>query len=296
MVIKIKQPATEEEWWDTFGDVQEQIWVYDAYFEQIVRGGYLQEMVEFLYKPGGRVLDFGCGSGWVGMLLAEKGMELEGVDLSAEQVKQAKLAAQARGLTKAQFKQSGVEIVKEHGSFDSIVVHSLFHHLNPADKQTLLDSIAARLEAGGKAFFYEPLAAKQGSNPIGRILNKSLLGGLWLMRKTAYWLDMQEPIVQQAIRRGWKMQSPDEAPIDLDEFIRMLPPELQVVKVTCWHMAAIAYANWCMGLKPFWRRLARPGIQLFKLIDSLVLSPRYRSYMRAWPMASIMLIKSDLEN
>ena len=291
-----KQRATEEEWWDTYADVQEQIWVYDEYFETIVRSGYLQEMVNFLYRPSGRVLDFGCGSGWVGLRLAEKGMHLEGVDLSAEQIKQAKQQALERGITNVNFWQSGVKIIEHHLSYDSIIVHSLFHHLNTTDKQILLKGIAAKLVDGGKAYFYEPLAAKHGPDILGRILNKGLLGVFWLMRRIAYWLRLQEPVVQQAIQSGWNMQSPNEAPIDLDEFVAMLPPELKLVKVTCWHMATIAYANLCMGLKPFWRKLARPLIVFFQIADWIALSDHYRSYMRAWPMASIMLIKAGKIN
>lgn len=54
-------------------------------------------LVERLPTPPARVLDVGCGTGSLGLLLAEQGYEVSGIDLSPAMVEQARAKCEAAG-------------------------------------------------------------------------------------------------------------------------------------------------------------------------------------------------------
>jgi len=102
-----------------------------ACYERLVQRGLL---------PGqGLILDAGCGTGQMSLVLAEMGYEIRGVDVSAEMV----AIAQAKcgpGL-QARYVVADVRSLPEHdASFDAIVVSKLFQHVGdwPAAGRELL--------------------------------------------------------------------------------------------------------------------------------------------------------------
>jgi SAM-dependent methyltransferase len=99
------------------------------------RFGHLLTALEL--RPGDRVLDFGCGTGWSSEMLARLGMEVVGMDISPAALEMARATAAGRGVGMAgsqpRFKvYSGDRIEYPDGHFDAIVVFDAFHHLpNP---------------------------------------------------------------------------------------------------------------------------------------------------------------------
>ncbi len=88
-------------------------------------------------RPGDRVLDFGCGTGWSSIMLARMGMQVTGMDISPAALDLARAGA-ARALdglecpppTFATY--GGGRLDAADGHFDAIVVFDAFHHLpNP---------------------------------------------------------------------------------------------------------------------------------------------------------------------
>ena len=99
------------------------------------RFGHLLTALEL--RPGDRVLDFGCGTGWSTEMLARMGMDVVGMDISPAALEMARATTAGRGAgivgTQPRFEvYSGDRIDYPDGHFDAIVVFDAFHHLpNP---------------------------------------------------------------------------------------------------------------------------------------------------------------------
>jgi ubiquinone/menaquinone biosynthesis C-methylase UbiE len=281
----------EQEWWDYYGDIQEQIWHYDAYLTQRVRDSYLAEMEAYLFNPGQRLLEFGCGTGWVGLRIAKNAMELDGVDISAEQISRAQQNAQTLEAADAHFIHGSVEAIPSNGNYIGVILHSLLHHLGESQITALFARLNETMLPGGRIYAYEPMAAAS-TPPLGAwILDKLILLGLRGLRTAVFLLHLQEPSVRYAVQSGWTMKSPDEAPITIEDLASYLPDELQITEVRYFHMCALAYANVCMGLRPVWRMFFSRWIGIFILLDTLILHSPWRFYLNAWPMAGIKIEK-----
>jgi SAM-dependent methyltransferase len=125
-----------------------------AYLRNAFTMGTEQE-VDFLVdalalEPGMRVLDVGCGPGRHSLSLARRGLEVVGVDHSAEFVRLARDAAAADGLT-ATFEELDVRELDRPGEFDATIClcQGGFGLLGGRDETDVFGRIAATLRPGG---------------------------------------------------------------------------------------------------------------------------------------------------
>lgn len=104
----------------------------------------------------GRVLDFGCGDGWVSINLARQGHDVYGIDISIELVNKARKWAEESGLSqKAHFEEmAGENLVFQKNYFDAVVGSAVLHH---TDFEMALNSIYRVLKPGGTGLFIEPM-------------------------------------------------------------------------------------------------------------------------------------------
>ena len=75
--------------------------VYDLLMEDIDYqqwADYIHSLLEEQHCPGKRLLDLGCGTGSITMLLAQKGYRITAVDLSADMLAQARRKNQTLNL------------------------------------------------------------------------------------------------------------------------------------------------------------------------------------------------------
>lgn len=103
-------------------------------------------------RPGMRVLDLGCGTGTLTILIKQTHPEAEVVGLDGDPA----VLEIARG--KAM--QAGVKITLDHGmayqlpysdnSFDRVLSSLVIHHLNTANKQRAMQEIYRVLQSGGE--------------------------------------------------------------------------------------------------------------------------------------------------
>lgn len=141
--------------------------------------------------PTDRVLEVGCGMGRYTLRLAERGIAIEGLDLSP--VLLAQLAGYAGGtrpipLHCADALDPPAEL---HGSFDVVVALFTLHHMY--DPAAAMASMARLLRPGGRAAFVEPnplnplyyaqIAARPGMSWVGdggiiKIRRRPMIGGL----------------------------------------------------------------------------------------------------------------------
>ena len=107
---------------------------------------------------GARVLDFGCGTGWLSRCLAYMGADVVGVDVSENVLRLARqwLARDPlAGELRVEFQKSdGVRLPLADASVDRITSFDAFHHV--PDQEATLAEMARVLRPGGIAAFHEP--------------------------------------------------------------------------------------------------------------------------------------------
>lgn len=152
--------------------------------DEVIRFGRL--------RPGERVLDVGCGMGRHAFLLAERGFQVEGLELSPFLVE--RLQAFDGGRYGIPVYCADIHHAPEplHGRFDAVVGFFVLHHL--ADLRRAFASIACLLKPNGRAVFLEP-------NPYNPLYYIQILvtPGMWWSAERGL-LNMRAPVVFEAMQ------------------------------------------------------------------------------------------------
>jgi 2-polyprenyl-3-methyl-5-hydroxy-6-metoxy-1,4-benzoquinol methylase len=114
------------------------------------------DMMRLIGDPRGlKVLDYGCGSGQLGIYLAMQGALVSGFDLSVKAVEIANWAARKYGLDCA-FRQLDAEHLDySDNSFDLVVGFGVLHHVVKYPASAV--QLARVTRPGGRAIFHETL-------------------------------------------------------------------------------------------------------------------------------------------
>jgi SAM-dependent methyltransferase len=100
-----------------------------------------------------KVLDFGCGHGMAGVVMARLGARVTAFDLSGGYVKEAGRRARANETTIDILQADGEKLPFADGSFDRIWGNAILHHLNA---EIALGELKRVLKPDGLAVFCEP--------------------------------------------------------------------------------------------------------------------------------------------
>jgi ubiquinone/menaquinone biosynthesis C-methylase UbiE len=101
-------------------------------------------------QSGARVLDVPCGDGRVAIRLAERGLEVHGIDISREEIEVARAAAAERS-SSATFEPGDMRALPESRSYDGVVTWgNSFGYLPPAETQDFLGAARRILREGGR--------------------------------------------------------------------------------------------------------------------------------------------------
>lgn len=119
------------------------------------------EYYKFFWKQLGnvnkkKILDFGCGNGWLSISYAKQGADVWGFDISGELIKKAKKWVKKEGLNgKITLKKMAAEnLTYDDNFFDLIVGSAILHH---TELDITLRNISRILNPEGKAIFIEPM-------------------------------------------------------------------------------------------------------------------------------------------
>lgn len=114
---------------------------------------------------GAKVLDYGCGHGMAAVVLARRGAQVTGVDLSPGYVDEAQRRALANGVS-IHFQTANAENLPfDHQSFDAIWGCAILHHL---DLERAGQELRRVLRPTGVAVFCEPW----GGNPLLNLVRR----------------------------------------------------------------------------------------------------------------------------
>src|SRR4051812_526112 len=108
-----------------------------------------------LMKPApARIVEFGCGTGWLGLLFAERGYEVVGVDISPDAVALAEHLRVERKIANASFLAADYEEVRVAPPADYVIFHDALHHAE--SERAALAAAYACLKPGGLVVCIEP--------------------------------------------------------------------------------------------------------------------------------------------
>lgn len=116
---------------------------------------HVDVMAEFAgISAGDKVLEVGCGMGRYTLLLAERGVAVEGLDLSPQLLEQ----LQECNAGRHEIPVHGFDIAdcppEMYGTFDAVVGFFVLHHVH--DLAVCLDVLAKLVRPGGHVAFLEP--------------------------------------------------------------------------------------------------------------------------------------------
>jgi SAM-dependent methyltransferase len=220
-------------------------WVQTPPIQRFLRGKYIELIVDSIPKHG-RVLEFGCGTGWLCQLLAEYGASrVCGVDFSQAQIRRACEANRhANCAAKVEFHQlhnSVAELadVVPYECFDALVIHGVLHHLTKQEIHFLFGELRSGLcKPGAPVSILEPVIVEGSPNQsIQSWMNLLMSLPMWghrlgIRRKSAGELVVQKLIDERKVvddpPRG---PSPKEMPFYCGELERLLAPHVKIGKV-----------------------------------------------------------------
>jgi ubiquinone/menaquinone biosynthesis C-methylase UbiE len=110
--------------------------------------------VEEAKRGGGRVLELGCGTGRLTVTIAQNGVEIVGLDMSAPMLAAARSKALAAGL-KIEFVEADMRQFHLPGPFSTILIpgNSLLHLLTIAELKDCLGCVRRHLTPDGRLVF-----------------------------------------------------------------------------------------------------------------------------------------------
>lgn len=144
----------------------EKRFLIDPKMTEILEGGARDQYIKWVsHKPGSRVLDIGCGSGWLALELARNGCHVDAYDISPKAI------ALARKMLAENPYKEGFGSVTYHlqdvseldlgvDKYDAVSGWSAFHHM--PDVPVFMDRVFHALKPGG-------IVATMDDMPRGRL-------------------------------------------------------------------------------------------------------------------------------
>ncbi len=114
----------------------------------------MDALYHLLAPPPGRLVEFGCGVGWLTLGFAQRGYAVTGVDISPEAIAAACAQRDARHLTSAEFVVADYEEFSVTTPCDYALFYDSLHHAE--DERAALRCAYRALRDGGMLIAFEP--------------------------------------------------------------------------------------------------------------------------------------------
>ncbi len=132
--------------------------------------------MELALPPGSRILDVGCGSGWLSEYFARLGYAVKGIDISPALIAMSRerVAGLAYGVDhqtplRCDFEVHDIELAPLSEKFDAIICYDSLHHLE--DERAVFRNLSAMVDVGGLLFILEGQKPPSGSQSEAELLN-----------------------------------------------------------------------------------------------------------------------------
>jgi len=263
----------EKEWWDAHGEYMTYQWRLTPSLHKVIRAPLEEDYIRYLLKPGGRLLDLGCGSGWLSLYFAEKGMSVLGIDVSKEQINAAIELKEGRQLLSVDFQCVDFiewDISEFDNAFDSIFVSAFIHHLPMVELEIIFQKIASITKSGGHIFMYEPLTAIRPRKLAIKVLDRICNAGLAiLLDKLPNFMGLISQRHKAELARGYTMVSPRERPVDIEILKTFCKKDFDICEVRGWHLHSLGFSMQVTALKENARKYYEPLGKLWYWIDKV---------------------------
>ncbi len=110
--------------------------------------------LSLMRQPPARIVEFGCGTGWLSLIFAERGFDVVGIDISPDAIAIAEQLRAERKIANAAFRTADYEEVKIDPPADYVVFHDALHHAESED--AAMRAAYAALKPGGMMICIEP--------------------------------------------------------------------------------------------------------------------------------------------
>jgi SAM-dependent methyltransferase len=136
-------------------------------------------MASVLGLPAGsRMLDVGCGSGWLSEYFARLGYDVTGIDISDDLISMARERVESvpydvdhETKLSCRFETHDIEQTPLAHKFDAVVCYDSLHHFE--DERTVFQNLAAMLNVGGLLFILEghkPAAGSETEDELQEVM------------------------------------------------------------------------------------------------------------------------------
>ncbi len=234
-------------WWDKFAAVMAKQWNLTPAMNRAIRTEYERDYEEFLFTPGGTLLDVGCGTGARTHALARRGMLVDGIDFSASQLELARDLARREGAPGMRFFQRDIvndEWAGRQARYDAAFVCALLHHLSYDELDRVFDRLTASVKPGGRVYLYEPLVTPPRSR-AKRVAFGALDFGwralLTISHRLGRALGAFDPDIRAAQRQGYTGTSPDEHAIAYGRLQEAWTGRFDLLEIRPFHQYSLAY-------------------------------------------------------
>lgn len=232
----------EMDWWNQNAQLIEKIWAHNLDLQNLIRMPYLKKMKYFFLKDAQKksikILEIGCGSGWVCRIVSDEKFQIIGTDFSEGQLSIAR--EQAKTFNKDSFcKYELADASSFKKDIDGVVIHALLHHLSKKELDVFYEQMSS-LASGTKVFMYEPVFIPRKNSPP-KFRDKMLNSFINVVREIAIRrakatgeADIElkaqmDELNKQAEANGWYI-SPKEVPFYKEELYGYLKPEFNIQK------------------------------------------------------------------
>jgi ubiquinone/menaquinone biosynthesis C-methylase UbiE len=188
--------------WDAYSTIIDRNWMMHR---EIQLG--IEDHLRTLHRPL-RVLDLGCGNGWMARqcLLGRSVSHYVGIDLSDHAIEQARQVARETEWPeggKADWLVGRMESEVERladASFDVVFTHYALHHLATSQKPSMVKQLARKLVPGGLWYWSDVFRAEGETRDVFLRRIQSEIEG---------WKDLPASEMQKVIAHIWESDFPE---------------------------------------------------------------------------------------